>query len=121
MISRWVLSTAGIICSSFAIADIAPYLGTRCSDAEDIHIEVDGIGFNEHTICDWTNGPTLKPRSMHGMIECRNVYVLDVSTDPITTEIQELGTRHLRLARINDIDIDVYLDRVPIGRFGACG
>ncbi len=98
-----------------------PFLGTRCSANEDIHIEPDAIGFNEHTICDWQDAPTIKTYSLHGVIDCRNIYVTDASTDPVTTQTLDQGTRHLRLVLIDDIDMDVYLDRVPLGRFGACG
>ncbi|MEL7179407.1 MAG: hypothetical protein AAFN63_06200 [Pseudomonadota bacterium] len=110
------LGTSGAV-----LAQPAAYLGTRCSESEDIHVEPNGVGFNEHTVCTWVNAPTVKSASVHGVVACQNIYILDASTDPVTTEILDQGTRHLRMVLINDIDMDVYLDRVPIGRFGACG
>ena len=104
-----------------ALAQSDPFLGTRCSENETIYVETNGLGFNEHTICDWIGGPTIKSYSVHGTIACQNVYIVDESTDPITTQTIDEGTRHLRLVLVDDIDMDVYLDRVPLGRFGACG
>ena len=115
------VSIALICAATPCFAQPDSYLGTRCSAQEDIHIEPDGIGFNEHTICDWIAGPTVKTYSLHGVIACENVYILDASTDPVTTETLDAGTRHLRLVQIDNIDIDVYLDLVPLGRFVSCG
>jgi hypothetical protein len=98
-----------------------PYLGARCSLNETIYVEADGSGFNDHTVCEWVTIPTVKSYSLHGTIACQTIYVLDASADPIETQTFDEGTRHLRLVLIDDIDMDVYLDRVPLGRFGACG
>ena len=106
---------------SAATAQPDPFLGTRCSTNEDIHVEPGAIGFNEHTVCDWQDGPIIKAYSLHGVIDCRNIYVTDASADPVTTQTLDQGTRHLRLVLVDDVDMDVYLDRVPLGRFGACG
>ncbi len=94
-----------------------PYLGVRCSENELIDIRPDGLGFNEHTVCTWQDGPTVKTYSLHGTIDCQNVYVLDNGT----TEVTDETTRHLRLVMVHDTDLDVYLDQISIGRFGACG
>jgi hypothetical protein len=114
-----IMISIGAALPAFAQPDA--YLGARCSPQEVIYIEADGIGFNDHTICDWVDGPAVKTYSMQGMIACRNVYVLDMSTDPVTTQEEDLGTSHIRAVLINDIDMDVYLDSVLAGRFGACG
>lgn len=109
----------GLAGPALALPDI--YLGARCSDQAVIYIEADSLGFNDHTICDWVDGPVVKSHSIHGTIDCRNVYVLDASTDPVTTQEHDLGLLHLRAVLIDDIDMDVYFDNVRTGRFGACG
>ena len=108
--------------SSPALADITPFLGTHCGEVEMIHLEATGGGFNEHTICDYVGEPRIKSRSVEIAMACRNVYVLDVSTDPVTVQETDHRTLILRMHRTADnLNYDAFIDGAPIGRFGACG
>jgi hypothetical protein len=104
------------------LADIAPFWGTHCGESELIYIYEDGAGFNEHTNCDFRADPTIKLRSFEAALACRNVYILDDTTDPITIEETDHRDLILRMHRAADsTDYDVFIDGAPIGRYGACG
>lgn len=109
------------VCSP-AWADIARFLGAHCGTSEVIYIEETGAGFNEHTVCDYLSDPVIKSRSIEASLACRNVYVLDASTDPITVEETDHQNIVLRMHRTADNEnYDAFIDGAPIGRFGACG
>lgn len=121
MKSACLLMGAMFVCSP-VFADIAPFLGTHCGEAETIHLEPTGGGFNEHTICDFADAPRIKARSIEVAMACRNVYVLDASTDPVTVQETDHTTLTLRMHRTDDdMNYDAFIDGTPIGRFGACG
>lgn len=101
-------------------AQSAAFLGTRCSADETLHIREDGLGFNENTICDWVTGPTYETLSFYGQIDCRNVYVLDATTTPVTTNEVDAGAFDMRVVMLNDTDVEVFLDGASTGRFGTC-
>jgi hypothetical protein len=116
-----LLTGAMCVCSP-ALADIAPFLGAHCGANETIYIEDTGAGFNDHTVCDYLGAPSVKSRSIEVALACRNVHVLDVSTDPITVEETDHETLVLRMHRTADNNnFDAFIDGTPIGRFGACG
>jgi hypothetical protein len=112
----------GMSVSSPALADIAPFLGAHCGEAETIYIEETSAGFNEHTICDYLAAPQTKSRSVEILMACRNVYVLDATTDPVTVEETDHQDLTLRMHRTADNEnYEAFIDGAPIGRFGACG
>lgn len=116
------LLIGGVSVSSPVLADIAPFLGAHCGEVEIIYIEETGAGFNEHTICDYLTVPHTKSRSVEISMACRNVYVLDATTEPVTVEETDHQDLILRMHRTADNEnYDAFIDGVPIGRFGACG
>lgn len=84
-------------------------------------IEEYGAGFNEHTVCDFTGIPVFKNGTMRVNADCANIYVTDMSTDPVTVVETDKRSIVLFLQQTNDIDIDLSIDGTPAGRFGACG
>lgn len=108
--------------SSPVMADIAPFLGAHCGENEIVYIEENGAGFNEHTICDYRSDPVIKAQSIEVALACRNVHILDDSTDPITVEETNHKDIVLRMHRAADnANYEAFVDGAPIGRFGACG
>lgn len=60
-----------------AVADLQDYHGTWCQQdgPQAIHVDAYGIGFNEHTVCEWKSGPFVATGGFTGVLNCHNVYV----------------------------------------------
>ena len=71
------LSACLVLLSSPALGQENPIIGTWCAVdvGETLYILADGIGFNEHTVCDAENPPA--DGDYATQISCRNVYVAD--------------------------------------------
>ena len=84
--------------------------------AERIFVDEFGIGFNEHTICDWSNPPTNE--SMYRtVLSCRNIHLLD--GEPVVTMVHE--DSEMRLVRIAADRISVrFDDNQPPVQFRRC-
>ena len=104
-----------------AIADIASFSGMRCTPNETISVDEYGMGFNENTVCDFAAPPTFKSGTMRAQLNCANIYVTDMSTDPVTVVETDQRSFVALLKPANDIDLDVFFDGELVGRYGACG
>jgi len=64
-------------------ADMADYLGTWCPQGEGplMFFEETGLGFGDHTLCDWKEGPEFAESGFSGVLTCRNVYVTGENAD----------------------------------------
>ena len=108
--------------SSPALADMASFLGVHCGEVEIIYIEEAGAGFNDHTVCDYLETPRLKSRSIEVALACRNIYVLDETTDPISVEETNHQNIVLQIHRTAGTEnYEAFIDGAPIGRFGDFG
>ena len=82
---------------------------------ERMFVEASGVGFNEHTICQWTSGPP-SGDLVATTVSCANVY-------PNGDEVARMDERMVRLeARKGDPDkITVTVEGEPSAVFLRCG
>jgi hypothetical protein len=76
--------------------------------------EATGVGFNEHTICEWVAGPP-GGGDVNTDISCANVYAGDGKTVRTGAKLVKL-----RVERIDDASIAVRIDDAPPAVFRRC-
>ncbi len=82
-------------------------LGTWCGNLDVMRIDSSGIGFNEHTVCEWTAPPT-PSRNYTTMLSCLNVQVYDserIALDPWKGMIDFM--------RITDDEMEAFFEGDP--------
>jgi hypothetical protein len=78
-----------------AQAQAEGYLGTWCPQGPGpmMFFEETGLGFGDHTICDWKAGPDISDTGFSGLLTCRNVYVTGENADGTVAVVE---TEHRR-------------------------
>ncbi|MEJ6396408.1 hypothetical protein [Yoonia sp. 208BN28-4] len=118
---RSAIIAMGCLVATPMLAEGEAFLGLRCSPNEMMVIEADSVGFNESTVCNYFTQPFYGNGTMEMTLKCATVIVTDYETDPVTTIRMDERKIDLLLNRVNEIDLDVYIDGELTGRFGACG
>lgn len=116
MIAR--LAALALMVASPALATEEHWLwGEWCSsDGEIMYADKNGVGFNEHTICGWTDMPgTASPLAI--TIACRNVYA---NEDIVVERDHEMLALTVRLVSDTEISILFRDDNNPVA-FKQCG
>ena len=113
------------------LAQVEDYLGVWCPQGEGglMYFEEHGLGFGDHTLCDWKEGPSFTETGFAGLLTCRNVYVTGENADGtlVTVEMDhrrglEVFAELMRTDRFGGRYLQVTVGgEVMPSEFGPCG